>query len=97
MIFERFFYFLQPAFGHGRLGHPQSLEYLFNFYIFQTVFHFDIIVFHSYCSEVIFFLHISSSGFEIQLILGWEVGFNPLGSWSPLPLTTQLSSLHDMG
>ena len=27
MIFERFFDFLRPAFGHGRLGHPQSLEY----------------------------------------------------------------------
>ena len=27
MIFERFCYFLRPAFGHGRLGHPQSLEY----------------------------------------------------------------------
>ena len=23
-----FFCFLWPAFGHGRLGHPQSLEYL---------------------------------------------------------------------
>ena len=29
MIFERFFYFLRPAFGHGRLGHPQSLEFDF--------------------------------------------------------------------
>ena len=26
-IFERFFNFLGPAFGYGRLGHPQSLEY----------------------------------------------------------------------
>ena len=26
-FFGRFFCFLQPAFGHGRLGHPQSLEY----------------------------------------------------------------------
>ena len=25
--FERFFDFLRPAFGHGRLDHPQSLEY----------------------------------------------------------------------
>ena len=23
----RFFYFLRPVFGHGRMGHPQSLEY----------------------------------------------------------------------
>ena len=27
MIFKRFFDFLRQAFGHGRLGHPQSLEY----------------------------------------------------------------------
>ena len=27
LIFERFFDFSRPAFGHGRLGHPQSLEY----------------------------------------------------------------------
>ena len=27
MIFERFYDFLWPAFGHGRLGHQQSLEY----------------------------------------------------------------------
>ena len=27
LIFGRFFFLLQPAFGHGRLGHPQSLEY----------------------------------------------------------------------
>ena len=33
-IFERFFDFLRPAFGHGHLGHPQSLEYLGNFYFF---------------------------------------------------------------
>ena len=26
-----FFYFLRPAFSHGRLGHPQSLEYFFFF------------------------------------------------------------------
>ena len=26
-FFQPFFCFLQPAFGHGRLGHPQSLEY----------------------------------------------------------------------
>ena len=30
-IFERFFDFLRPAFGHGRLGHPQSLEYSSSF------------------------------------------------------------------
>ena len=27
---NRFFDFLRPAFGYGRLGHPQSLEYLVN-------------------------------------------------------------------
>ena len=27
MIFRTFFCFLRPAFGHGCLGHPQSLEY----------------------------------------------------------------------
>ena len=27
LVFERFVDFLRPAFGHGRLGHPQSLEY----------------------------------------------------------------------
>ena len=27
LIFFAFFEFLRPAFGHGRLGHPQSLEY----------------------------------------------------------------------
>ena len=27
-FFGRFFCFLRPEFGHGRLGHPQSLEYL---------------------------------------------------------------------
>ena len=32
IIFERFFYFLRPAFGHGCLGHPQSLKYFF--YVF---------------------------------------------------------------
>ena len=26
-IFRPIFCFLRPAFGHGRLGHPQSLEY----------------------------------------------------------------------
>ena len=26
--FQANFDFLQPEFGHGRLGHPQSLEYL---------------------------------------------------------------------
>ena len=25
--FQAFFHFLRPAFGHGRLGQPQSLEY----------------------------------------------------------------------
>ena len=25
LIFRLFFCFLRPAFGHGRLGHPQSL------------------------------------------------------------------------
>ena len=29
MIFRTFFCFLRLAFGHGRLGHPQSLEYFF--------------------------------------------------------------------
>ena len=28
MIFKRFFDFLRSAFGHGRLGQPQSLEYI---------------------------------------------------------------------
>ena len=27
LFFRRFFCFLRPAFGHSRLGHPQSLEY----------------------------------------------------------------------
>ena len=27
LISGRFFFFLQPAFGQGHLGHPQSLEY----------------------------------------------------------------------
>ena len=27
LIFKQFFNFLRPAFGHGRLGYPQSLEY----------------------------------------------------------------------
>ena len=27
-IFRGLFYFLRPAFGHGRVAHPQSLEYL---------------------------------------------------------------------
>ena len=31
-FFGRFFCFLRPAFGHGRLGHPQSLEYFFIFF-----------------------------------------------------------------
>ena len=30
-IFVRFFCFLRPALGHGRLGHPQSLEYSLQF------------------------------------------------------------------
>jgi len=30
LIFERFFDFLRSAFGHGRLGHLQSLEYYNN-------------------------------------------------------------------
>ena len=30
-FFQPFFCFLQPAFGHGRLGHPQSLEYSSSF------------------------------------------------------------------
>ena len=29
-FFGRYFCFLRPAFGHGRLGHPQSLEYYIN-------------------------------------------------------------------
>ena len=36
-LFHTFFYFflflldfLRPAFGHGRLGHPQSLEYFYS-------------------------------------------------------------------
>ena len=33
MIFERFFNFLRPAFSHGRLGHPHSLEYLIQFFL----------------------------------------------------------------
>ena len=35
MIFQPFFCFLQPAFGHGRLGHPQSLEYFNYIYFFN--------------------------------------------------------------
>ena len=31
-FFGRFFCILRPAFGHGRLGHPQSLEY----WVFDT-------------------------------------------------------------
>ena len=31
LFFGRFFYFLRPAFSHGHLGHPQSLEYFFLF------------------------------------------------------------------
>ena len=31
LISERFFDLLRPAFGHGLLGHPQSLEYLYYF------------------------------------------------------------------
>ena len=30
-FFGRFFCYLRPAFGHGRLGHPQSLEYFTQF------------------------------------------------------------------
>ena len=30
--FERFYDFLRPVFGHGRLGHPQFLEYYFLFF-----------------------------------------------------------------
>ena len=26
-VFRAIFDFLRPAFGHGRVGHPQSLEY----------------------------------------------------------------------
>ena len=38
MIFRTFFCFLRPAFGHCRLGHPQSLEY---FSLFLSFFAFD--------------------------------------------------------
>ena len=40
LIFERFFDFLRPAFGHGRLGHPESLEYLNTIYwaLFQEAY-----------------------------------------------------------
>ena len=40
MIFWTFFFFLRPAFGHGRLGHPESLEYssnVLNCYIYPQV------------------------------------------------------------
>ena len=33
LILGRFSNFLWPAFGHGRLGHPQSLEYLFTSHV----------------------------------------------------------------
>ena len=33
--FLAFFNFLRPAFGHGCLGHQQSLEYLYNFYFLR--------------------------------------------------------------
>ena len=32
VFFRPFFCFLSPAFGHGRLGHPQSLEYFCIYY-----------------------------------------------------------------
>ena len=38
VIFERFFYFLRPAFGHGRLGHPQSLEYSLIVYMYNQIY-----------------------------------------------------------
>ena len=37
LIFGRFLCFLQPAFGHGRLGHPQSLEYSSPFFAFDPL------------------------------------------------------------
>ena len=38
-FFGRFFCFLRPAFGHGRLGHPQSLED-FNYFLFLKLSYF---------------------------------------------------------
>ena len=38
VIFQTFFCFLRPAFGHGRLGHPQSLKYLKYFGITRRYF-----------------------------------------------------------
>ena len=37
MIFWTFFCFLRPAFGHGRLGHPQSLEYLVELFSLELI------------------------------------------------------------
>ena len=51
-FFGRFFCFSRPAFGHGHLGHPQSLEYTFFFtlkYIF--FFFYDFRSFHLFISE----------------------------------------------
>ena len=38
-IFERFFDFLRPAFSHGRLGHPQSLEYFWYNFVYLQYFY----------------------------------------------------------
>ena len=43
LTFELFFDFLRPAFGHGRLGHPQSLDpgvllYFYKILIFLITF-----------------------------------------------------------
>ena len=40
LFLSDFFDFLRPAFGHGRLGYPQSLEY-FSFEILLHKFDYD--------------------------------------------------------
>ena len=37
LIFGRFFCFLKPTFGHGRLGHPKSMEYFDDFLLKKTI------------------------------------------------------------
>ena len=39
-----FFSFVRPAFGHGRLGHPQSLEY-YEFIFILGNFHGSVIIY----------------------------------------------------
>ena len=46
--FRAFFCFLWPVFGHGRLGHPQSLEYL------KLLFHQEAEVLDEFCFFALF-------------------------------------------